>query len=159
MLVKKSVWPAYVKWILLTQAVGGLSGFLNRDSVRIYTETIIQPPLSPPSAVFPVVWGVLFTLMGIAAARVSLTPPSRERTRGLILYGVQLAFNFCWSFLFFRFQRFGLALLWLTALWGLILWMALVFRRVDAPAAWLQAPYLLWMAFAGYLNAGVWLLN
>lgn len=145
--------------MLLAEAVGGLSGWLTRAGVKRYTEEIVQPPLSPPPLVFPIVWGVLFALMGIGAARVYRTPASGARSRGLRLFLVQLAFNFGWTILFFQFQRFGLAVLWLLVLWGLIWWMALSFHRVDRPAAWLQVPYLLWVAFAVYLNLGVWVLN
>lgn len=119
----------------------------------------MQPPLSPPAIVFPIVWGILFALMGIGAARIYLSPPSAARSRSLLLFLVQLAFNFCWSLLFFNLQRFGLAFVWLMVLWGLILWMILSFRRTDSLAAWLQVPYFLWVTFAAYLNFGVWLLN
>lgn len=149
----------YAFWILGVEAVGALSGFLTRDGTALYSQTILKPPLSPPAAVFPIVWALLFLLMGVGAARVSLSPPSRERLRSLRLFLLQLAFNFFWSILFFNFQRFGLALLWLLALWALILSMILAFRRVDALAAKLQIPYLLWVSFAAYLNLGVWLLN
>ena len=101
----------------------------------------------------------VFALMGIAAARIWLSAPSPDRERGLRLFGTQLGFNFLWSLIFFHFQAFGLALLWLLALWGLILGMLLTFRRVDRAAGWLLLPYLLWVSFAAYLNAGVWLLN
>lgn len=72
---------------------------------------------------------------------------------------VQLAFNFFWSILFFNFQAFGAALVWLAVLWLLIVWMIAEFAKVDKTAAWLQVPYLLWVSFAAYLNAGVWRLN
>ena len=77
----------------------------------------------------------------------------------LLLFLVQLAFNFCWSIIFFNLRRFGFAFLWLIALWGLILGMILSFRQVDRTAAWLQVPYFLWVTFAAYLNFGVWMLN
>ena len=118
-----------------------------------------KPPLSPPGIVFPIVWGILYALMGIGAARIYLAPESRERTRSLLLYFVQLMFNFFWSIIFFNFQRFGFALIWLLVLWVLILRMILAFRRVDKTAALLQIPYLLWVTFAAYLNFGVWRLN
>ncbi len=92
-------------------------------------------------------------------ARIWTARASGNRSRALALYLIQLFFNFFWSVIFFNFQRFDLALLWLIALWGLILWMILAFRRVDRAAAALQIPYLLWVSFAAYLNAGVWLLN
>ncbi len=155
----KHPWKRYAGWVLLTEAVGALSGWLTREGTRSYAQTIVQPPLSPPGWVFPVVWGVLFALMGTGAARVDLRPASPERTRGLRLYFLQLAFNFLWSFFFFQFRWFGFAFLWLVVLWGLILWMTLTFRKVDPLAAFLQIPYLLWVAFAGYLNFGVWMLN
>ena len=157
--MKHHTWKIYAAWILLAEAVGGLSGWLTRDGAKAYSESIIQPPLSPPALVFPIVWGILFVLMGIGAARIYLAPPSRERTNSLRIFLLQLAFNFFWSILFFNLQAFGAALVWLLILWGLILWMIVSFRKVDPLAAWMQIPYLLWVTFAAYLNYGVWMLN
>lgn len=157
--MKKPTWKTYALWILLAEAVGALSGWLTRKGVRTYNATVRKPPLSPPSVVFPIVWGILFALMGIGAARIWLAPASGKRSRSLIWFLVQLGFNFFWSILFFNLQVFGLAFVWLAALWGLILKMILSFRKVDQPASWLQIPYLLWVSFAAYLNLGVWLLN
>jgi len=155
----KSKWKTYALWILFAEAVGALSGWLTREGTKLYNATVVQPPLSPPSAVFPIVWGILFALMGIGAARVYLAPASGARSLSLLLFLIQLAFNFFWSIIFFNFQAFGFAFIWLVLLWLLILWMTLSFRKVDKLAAWLQIPYLLWVAFAAYLNFGVWLLN
>ncbi len=152
-------WKTYAFWILLTEAVGGLAGWLTRRGAKIYNAAITQPPFSPPGIVFPIVWGILFALMGISAARVYLAPASNARTRSLLLFFLQLAFNFLWSIIFFNFQAFGLAFFWLIALWLLILAMPFSFRKVDRLAAWLQIPYLLWVSFAAYLNFGVWMLN
>lgn len=157
--MKTGKWKTYAFWIMLAEGVGALSGWLTRDGMEVYKEQLTKPALSPPGIVFPIVWVILFALMGIGAARVSLSRPSRERRMALGIFLVQLAFNFFWSILFFNLQRFGLALGWLGLLWALILWMTLLFRRVDRPAGWLQVPYLLWVAFAGYLNWGVWMLN
>ena len=121
--------------------------------------TIVKPPLSPPALVFPIVWTILYALMGIGAARIWLLPASRERTVSLRLFLIQLAVNFFWSIIFFNLQAFLFAFLWLVLLWILIVWMTLSFRELDRPAALLQLPYLLWVAFAGYLNFGVWMLN
>ena len=136
-----------------------LSGFLTRKGSELYSQTIAKPPLSPPSIVFPIVWGILFLLMGIGAARIYLSPASAERSMSLHIFLVQLGFNFFWSIIFFNFQRFGLAFGWLLILWGLILWMIFSFRKVDPLAALLQIPYFLWVTFAAYLNFGVWMLN
>ena len=157
--MKKHKWLSYVLWILFTEGVGFLSGWLTREGSQLYSQTIVKPPLSPPAMVFPIVWAILFVLMGIGAARIYLAEPSPERTRGLRIFLLQLAFNFFWSILFFNFQVFGIALIWLLILWGLILWMIVTFRQVDPLAAWLQVPYLLWVSFAAYLNFGVWRLN
>ncbi len=156
--MKKSVW-VYAGWIAFTEAVGGLAGWLTRDGIKLYRTVIIKPPLSPPAIVFPIVWVILYALMGIGAAQIYLSDPSKHRSGSLQLYFIQLAVNFLWSIIFFHLQAFGGALIWLLALWGLILWMILSFRKVSPMAAKLQIPYLLWVTFAGYLNAGVWLLN
>lgn len=152
-------WKIYTIGILLAEAVGALSGWLTKDGMKLFNEQILQPPLSPPSFVFPIVWGILYALMGIGSARIYLAPPSVDRSMGLNLYIIQLAVNFFWSLIFFNMQRFGFALLWLLLLWGLVLWMIVVFSRTDRLAAKLQIPYLLWLTFAAYLNFGVWYLN
>ena len=157
--MKKQVWKTYAFWILFTEAVGLLSGWLTRESTQIYARIIEQPPLSPPAIVFPIVWTILFALMGIGAARIYLSPASGARSRSLQLFLLQLTFNFFWSIIFFNLERFGFALLWLIILWVLILLMILSFRKIDRLAALLQIPYLLWVTFALYLNFGVWLLN
>ena len=157
--MEKSTWKTYAFWIALAEAVGAFSGWLTRKSVKIYNAAVKQPPLSPPSIVFPIVWGILFILMGMGAARIYLSTASKARSRSLLLFLVQFAFNFFWSIIFFNLQAFGFAFLWLIVLWVLILLMILSFRKVDKPAAWLQIPYLLWVSFAAYLNFGVWLLN
>ena len=157
--MKKFSWKTYAFWILFSEAVGALSGWLTRDGTKIYNETIAQPPLSPPSIVFPIVWGIMFALMGIGSARIYLSPASGARSRSILLFLIQLVFNFFWSIIFFNFQAFGFAFIWLVLLWVLILLMILSFRKVDKLAAWLQIPYLIWVTFAAYLNFGVWLLN
>ncbi len=153
-------WKVYGLWILFTEAVGGLSGFLTRDGMKLYKVVIQKPPLSPPGIVFPIVWAILFALMGIGVARIDMTSKkSPERSRCLKIFLLQLAFNFVWSLIFFNLQAFGFALLWLVALWVLIIQMIFCFYPLDKPAGLLQIPYLLWVSFAAYLNLGVWILN
>lgn len=157
--MKKGTWKTYAFWILFTEAAGALSGWLTRDGTKLFKESIIQPPLSPPSIVFPIVWGILYALMGISAARITMSPQSGERGKGLNLYITQLIVNFFWSLIFFNAQAFGFAFLWLLLLWALVLCMILTFQKVDSIAAKLQIPYLLWLTFAAYLSLGVWYLN
>ena len=120
---------------------------------------IIKPPLAPPGIVFPIVWSILFALMGVGVARIYLSPASNARSCALGIFLLQLAFNFFWSIIFFNLQNFGLALLWLVVLWALIIWMLRSFYTIDPLSAWLQIPYFLWVTFAAYLNFGVWRLN
>ena len=157
--MKSNKWKTYGFWILLSEAVGFLSGLLSREGTQIYAAAITKPPLSPPAILFPIVWTVLYALMGISAARIYLAPQSRDRDRGLNLFIAQLTVNFFWSLIFFNAQAFGFAFLWLLLLWVLVLLMILQFRKTDPLAAFLQIPYLIWLTFAAYLNLGVWLLN
>lgn len=143
----------------MAEGVGALSGWLSRNGTKIYSQTIVKPPLSPPAVVFPIVWTILYALMGISAARIWLSDPSPQRSRGLNLFIVQLVLNFFWSLIFFNAQAFGFALVWLLALWITVGWMILEFRKTDPPAARLQIPYFLWLTFAAWLNYGVLRLN
>ncbi|MDE7261726.1 MAG: tryptophan-rich sensory protein [Oscillospiraceae bacterium] len=157
--MKIHTWKQYAFWIVITEAVGGLSGWLTRNGTELYKATIEKPPLSPPGIVFPIVWTVLYMLIGIGAARIYMTPDSHIRSKSLWLFLIQLVFNFFWSIIFFNLQRFGFALVWLIVLWILILRMTWNFYKIDRLAAWLQIPYLIWVAFAAYLNLGIWILN
>ena len=155
----KQNWKTYLFWTVLAEGVGALSGWLSRDGTNLFSQTSVQPPLSPPAIVFPIVWGVLYALMGISAARIWLSPTSQERSTGLNLFITQLVINFFWSLIFFNAQAYGFAFLWLLLLWALVLAMILTFGKADPLAAYLQIPYLFWLTFAAYLNFGVWNLN
>lgn len=156
--IKKN-WKTYAFWIVLTEAVGGLSAFLTREGMDYFMAYVQQPPLTPPEWLFPVVWGILYGLLGFGAARVYLEPDGKERFWALNLFLIQLVVNFFWSLIFFNARAYGFALLWLVLLWVLVLAMILQFRKVDKLAAWLQLPYLAWLTYAAYLNWGVWQLN
>lgn len=108
---------------------------------------------------FPVVWTVLYILMGIASYLVlTSAKPNRSRS-ALLVYGVQLFFNFFWPILFFSLKLYLSAFFWLVLLWLLILVTTVLFYKIAKPAGLLLVPYLLWVAFAGYLNLGIYLLN
>ena len=155
----KQNWKPYLFWIALAEGVGILAGYLIRDGVAWYTEFAVKPPLNPPPIVFPIVWTILYALMGIGAARVYRSEPSAPRRRGLLLFLLQLFFNFFWSIFFFNMGAYGFSFLWILGLWVLIGLMILSFYKVDKIAAWLQVPYFLWVTFAAYLNYAVWQLN
>ncbi len=149
----------YLFWILSAEAVGGLVSWLTREGMELYKTQVVKPAISPPPIVFPIVWGLLYALMGIGMARVVLSARSEERSDAIQVYLLQLAVNFAWSIIFFQLRSYGGALIVLLLLLALIVWMILRFRRVDRPAALLQIPYVLWVAFAAWLNYGVWRLN
>ena len=132
------------------------SAWITMDGMKAF-ETVNQPPLTPPMWLFPVVWSILFVLMGIASYLVVMQ--KGEDTKALTLYAVQLIFNFFWSIWFFNLGWYLFAFLWLVALWILILATTVAFYRISKPAAWLMLPYLVWVALAGYLNLGVWWLS
>ncbi len=155
----KKNWRIYAFWILLAEGVGILSGLLSRAGTEYFSSAVTQPPLSPPAILFPIVWTVLYALMGIGAARVYMQPDSPEKARGLNLFITQLVVNFFWSLIFFNAQAYGLAVLWLLLLLGLVILMTLSFYKTDRLAALLQIPYILWLSFAAYLAIGVWYLN
>mgnify|MGYP003292457699 CR=1 FL=1 len=150
----------YVISIILALAVGGLSALLTMGNMDIYNE-VKTPPLSPPSILFPIVWTILYVLMGISAAIVYINQDENfhETRCGLRTYGISLFFNFLWSIVFFNFKWFGFAFFWLLALLFFIIKTIVCYFRVNKLAAYLQIPYAIWVAFAGYLNFGIWMLN
>ncbi len=140
-------------------AVGGLSGWVTRGAMEDF-QSLNQPPLSPPGWLFPVVWTVLFVLMGIASYLVVRSQgPEKLVQRALVFYGIQLGFNFLWSILFFNLGLYLVSFFWLVLLWCLILLTTLQFSSLDRRTFWLMLPYLAWVAFAGYLNLGIFWLN
>lgn len=145
--------------LLIPLLTGALSAFLTRNAMEQF-EQLSKPLLSPPGWLFPVVWTILYLMMGAASYLIWKSGgPRRAVSEALTLYGVQLGFNFLWSILFFNMGRYLFAFFWLVALWFLILAAALRFYRLSKPAGYLMIPYLLWVAFAGYLNLGVYLMN
>ena len=150
---------ALIICLLLPLAVGGLAAALTQGSMEHFA-ALAQPPLSPSGWVFPVVWSALYLLMGAASFLVwKADAPQAEKTRAFVLYGVQLAVDFAWPLLFFWAGLYGFALVWLALLLFLVIETAFAFGCIDRRAVWLLTPYLLWLLFAAYLNAGVWLLN
>ena len=135
--------------ILIPLAAGSLSALLS-GNMAAYS-TLDKPPLSPPAFVFPIVWTLLYVLMGISSYLI-YESDDPHKTMALRLYFVQLIFNFFWSIIFFRFSLHFLAFLWLLALIVLIVLMIYHFYRISPAAAYLQIPYLLWCLFAAYLN-------
>lgn len=157
--MRKKIRP-FVISVFIALAVGGISALITMNSMDLYSE-IEPPPLAPPSWLFPVVWTILFVLMGVGAALVynqRETKPD-ETKNALIIYAVNLILNFFWSIIFFNFEAYLFAYIWLILLWLVIIAMIVSFRKVSPLAAYLQIPYLIWVTFAGYLNLAIYILN
>lgn len=151
---------SYIIAIIIPLAVGGLSALLTGGSMGLY-ETIVKPSLSPPGFVFPIVWTILYTLMGISSGIIynSSSGTTASRNNALAVYALQLIINFFWSIVFFNLRAFLPAFLLILVLWVLIGVMIIRFYKIDKTAALLQIPYFLWVTFAAYLTLMVYLLN
>ena len=146
----------YAVSIAIALVVGGISALVNKG--RLGNDDLIQPALSPPAWLFPVVWTILFTLMGISAARVYLSGCAGKRD-ALFIYAVQLAVNFLWTVFYFSFEALLLSFFWLIFLLLLVVLTARRFEACVPGAGKLQIPYIIWLLFAAYLNFASWLLN
>ena len=156
---RKNVLPYFVG-VLIPLGIGTFAAFLTRDSMNIY-ESLKTPPLSPPSIVFPIVWTVLYTLMGISSAVVYINRKVDPTSAALgnRRYFTGLLFNFAWSIIFFNLRSPLAALVTIFILLYLVVTTAISYSRVSLIAALLQIPYIIWITFAAYLNAGVYFLN
>lgn len=157
--MKNNARKQYVFWIVVSEAAGILSGLLSMEGMKAYSQSAVRPGFTPPDIVFPIVWTILYALMGIGMARVQLygTLPGKAIAGNLFIS--QLVLNFFWPLVFFNAQAYGLALAFLGVLWILAAQMLIVFRKQDRLAGNLQIPYLLWLSFAALLNEQVWQLN
>ena len=150
----------YIIAIAISLGVGTLSALLTRGSMDIYGE-IETPPLAPPGFLFPIVWAVLYVLMGISSALIWQRREENPTVakRGLRFYGISLVFNFLWSIIFFNYQSYLAALVWLAALLYFIVRTVIEYKKISPVAAYLEIPYAVWVLFAGYLNFGIFWLN
>lgn len=143
-------------FIAVPLAVGVVSALLTQGGMAAYGE-LNKPSLSPPAWVFPVVWTVLYVLMGIASYLAATS--KKPNGSALIFYFLQLVFNFFWSIIFFGAGAYLFAFVWLVIMWVLIAITAIKFLQISQAAGVLMLPYLAWVTFAGYLNFSTFLLN
>lgn len=145
--------------IAIPLAVGGISALLTRGAMAEFS-SLEKPPFSPPAWVFPVVWTLLYTLMGISSYLISeAKAPAGEKESVLAIYFYQLIVNFLWPIFFFNFGWYLFSFFWLVLLWVLVWRMIGQFRAINKAAAWLSIPYIVWLTAAAYLNFGIWWLN
>ena len=156
--MKQNIKPFLIS-LAIPLGVGILASLLTGGGMGDYA-VINNPPLSPPGWLFPIVWTVLYLLMGYASYRIftSGNDPIQVKS-ALKLYSIQLALNFLWPLLFFGLKWYWAAFVLLLGLWVAIYLTIRAFSAIDEKAGDLLIPYLLWVTFAGYLNAGVAILN
>jgi translocator protein len=150
---------ALVGWLALCFAVAGISSIFSAHAIPSWYAALVKPPLNPPNWVFAPVWTTLYALMAIAVWLIWKTRPSACRISGMRLFLAQLLFNFLWSWIFFSQHQIATAFADIVLLWVAILLTILSFKKMSHTAAWLMAPYLAWVTFAGYLNFAIWRLN
>lgn len=155
--IKNKKVKIYIVGIVIALAAGGLAALFSMGAMSEYG-SLLQPPLSPPAWAFPVVWTILYILMGVSSARIYIAddPLSPKALRS---YAIQLALNIVWTLLYFTLELRLASFIWIVALIVAVAVMIARFFRIDRPAAYLQLPYMLWLIFAAYLNLGVYLLN
>ena len=151
--------------VFVPLAVGGLSAFLTKDAMLIFN-SIDKPPLAPSGIVFPIAWSILYVIMGISSYiiyNLDINKLNIEqivlRKQTLIIYVVQLIFNFFWTIIFFNFSMYKFAFVWLMTLWILVFLYIKTSFELNKISSYLMMPYLVWMTFAGYLNLMIDILN
>jgi translocator protein len=156
--------PRILKILLMvatTVTLGYLAGQITQTSVDTWYPTLNKPVFTPPNWLFPVAWGTLYVMMGIAAGLVwgEINTDEENTKKGLRFFAIQFALNLAWSFLFFYLKNPLLAFAEIIILWLLIYETFGQFRKVSKVAAWLMVPYLAWVSYALVLNGAIWWLN
>ena len=148
-----------VALILIPLLVGIFSAFLTAEDMKLYG-TLADPPLAPPAWLFPIVWTVLYGMMGAASYLVAVSGAEEgEKRTALTFYAAQLAMNLFWSTLFFTYQRYLVALIWLLLMWVLILVCAIRFFRIRRAAGIMMGVLFVWTTFAAYLNLAYYMMS
>lgn len=143
-------------YVGITLLIGSLPSFFIKIG-KTY-KSLNKPPLSPPGIIFPIVWTILFILMGISIYLV-VKSNSQNKKEARLIYFIQLIVNACWTPIFFGLEEFFLALLWIIMLILLVVVMIILFYKINKKSAYLNIPYLMWLLFACYLTFGVFILN
>ncbi|AGK96592.1 TspO/MBR family protein [Clostridium pasteurianum] len=155
---KSEIFKAFFS-IIIAEAVGALSAFLGGVNSSSY-EVLKKPIIAPPAYVFPIVWPILYLLMGLAAYRIWETGKQGKNIRkALLFYVFQLLFNFLWAILFFRLRLYGLAFVELLILFIFIMSTTFEFFKYDRFSGLLMIPYIAGVSFAAVLNFAIWFLN
>jgi tryptophan-rich sensory protein len=157
---RASSWRAGIVLVPLLLALGGLSARISGSTTENgWYQTLALPALQPPGPVFGIAWSILYTMIAISAAIIWGHKQAPGRTLALVLFAIGFAVNLIWSPAFFRFHLITPALGIIAVMFILALATTFAFARISRVAAWLLVPYLVWLCFAGALNARIMVLN
>ena len=145
--------------ILIPLAIGAISGIATTSKIGTWYKMLNKPFFNPPNYIFGPVWSLLYILMGISFYLILQSTNNEKRSLAISIFVFQLILNFLWSFLFFKYQLLGAAFIEILLLWGSIVYMIIVFYRINKTAGIIQIPYLLWVSFASILSGSILWLN
>ena len=152
-------WKSLLIYIAIPLVIGGLSALATSSAMSEF-DVINKPGFAPPAWLFPVVWTILYILMGVASYIVVNSNASDKKIKKAItVYAVQLVFNFFWSIIFFNLEQYLLAFFWLLALLFLVIYTTILFYNISKTASYMMIPYIIWLLFAGVLNFAIFILN
>lgn len=154
--MKNINWKRLVLITVITFVVGSIFSLITMNNMETFKE--LAKPINVPGILFPIVWSILFLLMSISCYIITESN-SADKDEAVLIYGIQLAINSLWTLIFFGFNAYLFAFIWLLLLLGSVILMIIKFYKIDKRAAYLNIPYVLWIVFAGYLNLGIYLLN
>lgn len=146
-----------LKYIIITILIGTIPSVFVFKSMSIYSN-LNKPPLSPPGFIFPIVWTILYILMGISFYKI-MNDEGKYKEEAKLIYYIQLVTNALWTPIFFGFKQYFLAFTWLLMLLVFVIFMVTIFYKINKKSAYLQIPYIIWLLVALYLNFGIFILN
>ena len=148
----------FIICLLIPLAIGALGGYFTFESVKNWYTPLNKPSFNPPNSIFGPVWTTLYILMGISSYFIYIShDPKRENA--LIVYSFQLFINFCWPLFFFNLHNYFLSLMILIALILTVIYMLIIFKKINPKSFYLNIPYILWLFFALYLNFMIFINN
>ena len=151
--------PKLITSIAISLSAGAIGSLFTIQSLQDFYPALIKPPLNPPNTIFGPVWTLLYILIGISLYLVWNTKSSPKRTQATDWFYIQLGLNLLWSIMFFGFRSPLFGLITIGSLFFAIIQTMRLFQPISRSAFWLLAPYLAWVSFATYLNAGIYWLN
>lgn len=148
-----------LRWIVVFQLIGYFMGMITQHDIVSWYPTLHKSTLTPPDIFFPIVWFILYCMLAVSASALWQYRHQPKAKSALVFYGLQMLLNWAWTPFFFYFHWIGVSLFCITAIIILTLITIIITRKTYQLSCALLIPYLIWLLFAGYLNAVIWILN